>query len=113
MATKTCPVCFQHFEVKSYSKRKYCSPECKATAWSKRSGRDYDEVLESILGTETKRTKQKTRYKHGTPCAWRCHDCGRPTDTYRCPKCKEKWLKKHNVLLYEEEAYDDPYRVLI
>ena len=111
MTTKTCPVCWERFK-SATSKRKYCSLECKATAWSKRSGRDYDEVLESLKEQENKRTKQKTRYGHGAPCAWRCHDCGRKTDLYRCPDCKAKWLKKHGVAPCEEDAHDDAYRVI-
>ena len=27
----------------------------------------------------------------------RCHDCGRQTSDYRCPKCLAKWRKKHGV----------------
>lgn len=31
------------------------------------------------------------------PAMRRCHDCGRPTPDYRCPKCLEKWRAKHGV----------------
>ena len=111
MATNTCPECFRHFEVKNYSNRKYCSIECRATAWARRSGRDYDEVLRSLKNQQRKQ-KKKTRYGHGAPCAWRCHDCGCKTDLYRCPDCKAKWLKKHGLAPGGEEAHDDAYRLL-
>ena len=26
-----------------------------------------------------------------------CHDCGKPTSDYRCPKCLRKWRIKHGV----------------
>ncbi len=33
----------------------------------------------------------------------RCHDCGAPTSDYRCPACRQAWLKKHNVPRGAEE----------
>ncbi len=29
----------------------------------------------------------------------RCHDCGRPTPDYRCPRCRKKWQIKNHVPL--------------
>lgn len=26
---------------------------------------------------------------------WRCHDCGRPSETYRCPDCAAAWKRRH------------------
>ena len=31
----------------------------------------------------------------------RCHDCGRPTDDYRCPACRGIWRRKHSVATVE------------
>ena len=34
----------------------------------------------------------------------RCHDCGRPTDDYRCPDCRRAWRLKNNVSRLETEV---------
>lgn len=44
-----------------------------------------------------------------TPYTWRCHDCGTPCSTYRCPKCKAKWLKKHGISMYSVESCETDY----
>ena len=31
----------------------------------------------------------------------RCHDCGKPTNNYRCFRCRRKWRQKHDVMLVE------------
>ena len=37
----------------------------------------------------------------------RCHDCGKPTADYRCPRCLAKWRAKHGVgpSAQEDETY--------
>ena len=42
---------------------------------------------------------------------WLCHDCKKPTPTYRCPACKEKHLKKHRANM-EGFSADETYSVL-
>ena len=38
--------------------------------------------------------------KYDTPRPKRkCHDCGKPTDDYRCPECRRKWRLKNDVML--------------
>lgn len=32
----------------------------------------------------------------------RCHDCGTPTDNYRCKNCRDKWRRKNRVADGEE-----------
>jgi len=36
----------------------------------------------------------------------RCHDCGKPTTNYRCPKCLSAWRRKHGISenIREEEG---------
>lgn len=29
--------------------------------------------------------------------ARQCHDCGKPTRDYRCPKCRKAWARSHGV----------------
>lgn len=42
---------------------------------------------------------------------WLCHDCKKPTTTYRCPKCQAKHLAKHRGNM-EGFTPDDTYTVL-
>lgn len=36
----------------------------------------------------------------------RCHDCGRPTPDYRCPKCLAKWRQRNGVALTSPKEDD-------
>lgn len=127
---KTCPVCRKTFQTAHY-KRKYCSIECRARARVMRYGVDYDETLERLKrllenprqkpGPKPKQEPPKEpvtgeepgMYTRGAPVAWRCVSCGKPSATYRCPKCKAKWLKKNGVAPCEEGATDDRYRIIV
>lgn len=40
-----------------------------------------------------------------------CHDCKKPTPTYRCPKCQAKHLAKHRANM-DGFAADETYSVL-
>ncbi len=42
---------------------------------------------------------------HEFPAAGKCHDCGRPSRTYRCGACKEKFMLKHGGLSYGMPEY--------
>lgn len=37
------------------------------------------------------------RKREGLVYGRRCHDCGKPTSDYRCPRCLTRWRRKHNV----------------
>ena len=37
----------------------------------------------------------------------RCHDCGKPTTDYRCPKCRARWRERNGVVPSAQE--DDIY----
>ena len=65
-------------------------------------------------GMVKEKTTRKTLEHEGstsrkTPYTWRCHDCGKACDTYRCPTCKAKWLKKHGISVYAAETYGTDY----
>lgn len=50
--------------------------------------------------------------KFTPPPSRRCHDCGKPTNDYRCEACHKKWMEKHHVSTYAwEGASDEPYAV--
>ena len=63
---KSCAVCGTPFEAKTVNAL-YCSKECKNKAFGLRT--------------------YETRQIRGTR---KCHDCGKPTDNYRCPSCWRK-----------------------
>lgn len=62
---RVCPECGQEFRIHS-SGQEFCSEECR---------QDH----------AAREEPEKT---------WHCHDCGCPCDTYRCPECRRKWLKR-------------------
>ena len=37
----------------------------------------------------------------------KCHDCGKATPDYRCPKCLAKWRARHGVAVYGPREDDD------
>lgn len=37
----------------------------------------------------------------------KCHDCGKPTNDYRCEKCRDKWKRKYGVII--RNAVEDGY----
>ena len=39
-----------------------------------------------------------------------CHDCGKPTDNYRCEKCLRRWRLQHGVRVLAAED-DEGYKV--
>lgn len=58
----------------------------------------------SLIGL--RRTEDMRSYPPSGACGpkpkRKCHDCGRPTDDYRCPVCLRKWRQKNGV---SESAY--------
>lgn len=67
-----CPACGKTFQ-KKMRIQIYCSRVCqKKTTNAEQRRRDWTEYT-----------------------GWRCHDCGRPSDTYRCPVCQRKFNQVH------------------
>lgn len=116
---RVCKECGKQFS--SAAPRKYCSIECRAKAQAKQWGQDPADMLKRLIRQmamlqDAKETVKRRAsepeaeptlpfaHNHGAPVAWRCHDCGRVSVTYRCPKCKAKWLRKNG---YTVSDYDD------
>ena len=77
-AVLSCPVCGKEF-VQTKEHRIYCSFECAKIAKNN--------------GVPKADKKSKTSY---LPPSRFCHDCGCPTDDYRCPECWTKFRAKHS-----------------
>lgn len=73
-----CPICGKKFGGRV---RKYCSVECRKKAINAYSAQRSIEISRDLLPPPTRR----------------CHDCGAPTDNYRCEACLAKWRAKHGV----------------
>lgn len=58
------------------------------------------------LGLAKKRAAKPSLSSSGLSVR-RCHDCGRPTTDYRCPKCRAMWREKHGVAPSAQD--DEPY----
>lgn len=96
---RVCANCGRHFAPKVHNQI-YCSSFCREEAAGKASRRavqsvpdavpdeDYDDLEE--LGPVLALYNRK------------CHDCGKPTNDYRCPECRRKWQIKHMVEHTEE-----------
>jgi len=54
-----------------------------------------------LLGVSASKPVQK---RPGASSVRRCHDCGRPTVDYRCPKCLAAWRARNGV---SQAAVDD------
>ncbi len=74
---RKCPVCGKDFPAFSASRR-YCSDECYLKAQALR-------LKGNRCGTSPHVAENASGKKR------RCHDCGRPTNNYRCEYC---WNKK-------------------
>lgn len=46
--------------------------------------------------------------RRGNPVRRRCHDCGRPTSDYRCPKCRQKWKVLHGLCHKPRSGQTEP-----
>lgn len=79
--TRLCDWCGKRFDLPPSdvkSRIKFCSRSCR----NKANG-DAASKLETVT---------RTGLTHRV-----CHDCGKPTNDYRCPKCLEKWRTKNHV----------------
>ena len=54
-----------------------------------------------LLGVRAAKPVQK---RPGALSMRRCHDCGRPTADYRCPKCLAAWRMKNGVSQAAEDS---------
>lgn len=69
-----CPVCEKSFQKRTRNQI-YCSERCKRLEDSRKQGRQ--------------------SLKDPAFIGWRCHDCGKPSDTYRCSACQWKFNQEH------------------
>ena len=77
---RTCPVCSKQFTAYVWNKR-YCSDECYFKAHA--------------LGLKGNRCGHSPRFTDNLAVKTRkCHDCGRPTNDYRCEYC---WCKRRGI----------------
>lgn len=90
-----CVVCGKKFIPKS-SRQKCCSPSCMEVnskglqvRWRRRRSNPESVPVENENGNEYgPDIEQYSRT---------CHDCGKPTNDYRCASCRRKWLEKNKA----------------
>lgn len=82
----TCQVCGATFH--GSAGQIYCSVKCRYKA-------------------QAQNVTKIMREKRALKATRRCHDCGKPTPDYRCPKCLAKWRKKHGVSEDAVRLYGD------
>lgn len=87
--SRKCPCCGKDFIPETNGQR-FCD---KACAYAYKSGI----------------TRKEWLLEHNQFHSRRCHDCGKPTDNYRCPKCWEKIRKG----VGSDSVYDETYSVLM
>lgn len=102
---RRCRTCGKLFKVKGAAR--FCSEKCrredKIVSYMDKYGIDRKTAVEWIEAEKA----LAFAHNHGAPIGWRCHDCGKACPTYRCPACKEKWLKKNGISVSStaEEAW--------
>ena len=91
----TCAVCGKTFHpAGTRQSRKYCSAECAKKAQNAQCVQYQTQISRDLLPPPTRK----------------CHDCGAPTDNYRCKKCLEKWRAK-NAVSYSGCDIDEGYSI--
>lgn len=88
---KKCACCGQTFEIQphEHDDKQFCD---KACFYASRTGMSRTEWL----------------FEHGQYMRRKCHDCGKPTNDYRCPEC---WRKIRNTPCGDDMSPDDYYGV--
>lgn len=81
-----CPNCGNPFKL-AYPRQKYCDSCHEDIELEKKSRQE-------VADAENVRKKYGLSVQKYTR---RCHDCGKPTNNYRCDKCWQKWRKKNHV----------------
>ena len=89
-----CAVCGKEFALEGRHSRKYCSEECAKKAQNAQCVQYQTQIRNELLPPPTRK----------------CHDCGAPTDNYRCKKCLAKWRSKYAVS-YEGGDVDERYSI--
>ena len=92
---RTCVICGDKFTPRTYH-QKTCCPKCR------------DELNTINSKHKTPATPSDSMINRGTGLAYsrKCHDCGKPTNDYRCPRCLAKWRNKYHVSGNEQlESY--------
>ena len=77
MKERACLHCGRSFTSTNRGRQKYCDNTCRYAAQTGVSREEYIRDWE----------------KGNSLTQRRCHDCGRPTNDYRCPSC---WAKKRS-----------------
>ena len=79
---RTCPICGKDFTAFVYNKA-YCSDECRIKATTLGLNiKSFEDYCRENLDLDMELKTQPKR---------KCHDCGTPSNNYRCERC---WHKK-------------------
>lgn len=100
----TCEVCGKPFKIMAHGQRA-CKGQCTWLLHKR----------EKRLSAEIKQQRERHAYRsllkepNGDRITTRrlCHDCGAPTNNYRCPLCLENWQKLHHVIRNSHSEFCD------
>ena len=96
---KSCKFCGRVFHTSSHN-QVFCTEACRR-AYTLKDIQKYEERI-----ARANAEPQGWRDSCSLPrFQRRCHDCGRPTNNYRCNYCLEIWRRKHGVDL-SGDVYD-------
>ncbi len=90
---KTCAICGTEFTSPN-PRTLTCSPKCSAKLNQRNNSMKNNVPKKNVKDASGNRVFDKItglRYNR------KCHDCGRPTNDYRCAKCLQKWRNKNKV----------------
>lgn len=77
----------------------FCSGLCKVRSQIRAKKKDRPD------GETKPKAKPRKKVNHYIPrkdsSERACHDCGKKTADYRCPKCRDAWRAKHGVIMSE------------
>ena len=100
--TRTCRECGREY-VPHSREQHYC---CE---WCRNQARRKEREAEAEAPQEP---KGEYAYSKGGRTSRVCHDCGKPTNDYRCPRCLRKWRRKNDVLGTADTDSSSAYRLL-
>ena len=102
--TRTCRECGREY-VPHSREQHYCCEWCRNQAHKRE--REAEAVEASVAESKAEPTSA-----NGLRTSRVCHDCGRPTNDYRCPRCRKKWQRQHDVLGTADTDSSSAYRLL-
>lgn len=82
---RVCPVCGDTFRPKNY-RHTYCSMACQEKS-----------KLKAYAGIRQPAPRRPKGTRDQGEFVRPCHDCGKPTTDYRCPKCLSQWRARYHV----------------